>query len=85
MVELAGDLLAQSRGDLVGAAVAHLEEWPPARDRQRIAPREGKALTGKVQFRQRLADGGAVLGARPAHPHPREKGDERRRPAGKAA
>ena len=38
-----------------------------------------------MQFRQRLADTGAMTGIRPAHPQAVEEGDDRRGPAGDAA
>ena len=79
------DLVGEPRLHLVGAAGAHLEERPPAVDRQRVAPGERETVgrpgaAGPAPARRRR-NGRRAAGA----PRRRQERDDRRRPAGKPA
>src|SRR2546430_4472836 len=62
-----------------------LVERPPTLHRERIGAVLAEVDSGKVQPGKRLAERGAVACRWPPDPHPVEKGDERRGPAGDLA
>ena len=66
-VELLLDLGGEAVLHFVGAAGAHLEERPPAVDREGVSPGEIETVRRLVELGQRPPDGGAMVDARPAH------------------
>src|SRR5262249_56206275 len=85
MIEFRRDRLCECGVEAIGGGGGGIEQGTPTRNRERVGALERETGTGEMQLRERLADRGAMVRARPANPHAVEEGDDRGGPAGETA